>query len=228
MRHVHRHFVVLATVLVAAGLGVTTIRPHAAPAAAAPAAAAVPGEADVLIQAGHEGRPDCDREPKSLCRNTGATGEIAWTPVVADEAARALRAAGVTVIRRPAFLTGTYHVKDAIFIHFDGSAKKCSSGASVGYPLRSHSAQAAAAWKTLYKSVIPFGFERDNFTPNLAGYYGYKRVAESDAAILVEGGEITCPAQHAWMQTHLKFEGALIAYFVSRRIGKGHVPLPAP
>ncbi len=227
MRHVHRHFV-LATVLVAGALGVATFRPHAAPAAAAPTPAAAAGEADVLIQAGHEGRPDCDREPKSLCRNTGATGEIAWTPVVADEATRVLRAAGVTVIRRPAFLTGTYHVKDAIFIHFDGNAKHCSSGASVGYPLRAHSAQAAAAWKALYKAAIPFGFERDNFTPNLAHYYGYNHVAATDAAMVIEGGETTCPAQHAWMQTHLKFEGALIAHFISERIGKGHVPLPSP
>jgi hypothetical protein len=185
-------------------------------------------DADVLIQAGHEGRPDCDREPQTLCRNTGAAGEIQWTPIVADEATRILRAAGVTVIRRPAFLEGEYHVQEALFIHFDGSEPPCSSGASVGYPQRARSAEAAAEWKSLYKTYFPFRFEPDNFTPTLAGYYGYKHVRSvSDAAIVIEGGEMTCPAQHAWMKDRLKFEGALIAHFISKRIGKGNVPLPA-
>lgn len=186
-------------------------------------------EADVLIQAGHEGRPDCDREPAKLCRNTGAAGEIEWTPIVADEATRILRAAGVTVIRRPAFLSGQYNVKDAIFLHFDGNVRKCATGASVGYPQRAHSAQAAAEWKALWKRFIPFRFVADNFTSNLSSYYGYKHVRSvSDAAIVIEGGEMTCPVQHAWMKNHLKFEGALIAHFVSARIGKGNVPLPTP
>jgi hypothetical protein len=191
------------------------------------AAGAPSANGDVLIQAGHEGRPDCDREPQSICRNTGAAGEIQWTPIVADEATRILTAAGVKVIRRPAFLTGEYHVKDAIFLHFDGSGKPCSSGASLGYPQRARSAQAAAEWKALYKKFFPFRFEPDNFTPTLAGYYGYKHVRSvSDAAMVIEGAEMTCPAQHAWMKNHLKFEGALIAHFVSKRIGKGNVPLP--
>jgi hypothetical protein len=184
-------------------------------------------EADVLIQAGHEGRPDCEREPASLCRNTGAAGEIEWTPVVADEATRILRAAGIAVIRRPAFLDGQYNVTDAIFLHFDGNAKPCTTGASVGYPQRARSAEAAAEWTSLWKTFFPFRFEPDNFTSNLSGYYGFKHVRSvSDAAIVIEGGEMTCPAQHAWMKSHLKFEGALIAHFVSARLGKGNVPLP--
>ncbi|MBV8367917.1 MAG: hypothetical protein JO036_03120 [Candidatus Eremiobacteraeota bacterium] len=184
-------------------------------------------EADVLIQAGHEGRPDCDREPATLCRNTGAAGEIEWTPVVADEATRILRAAGVTVIRRPAFLSGQYDVKDAIFLHFDGNANPCTTGASVGYPQLARSAEAAAEWKSLWRTFFPFRFEPDNFTSNLSGYYGFRHVRSvSDAAIVIEGGEMSCPAQHAWLKDHLKFEGALIAHFLSKRLGKGDVPLP--
>jgi len=191
------------------------------------AAGAGSAEADVLIQAGHEGRPDCDREPASLRRNTGAAGEIEWTPIVADEATRILRAAGVTVIRRPAFLDGQYHVKDAIFLHFDGNARPCTTGASVGYPQRAHSAEAAAEWETLWKTFFPFRFEPDNFTSNLSGYYGFSHVRSvSDAAIVIEGGEMSCPAQHAWLKSHLTFEGALIAHFLSTRLGKGNVPLP--
>ena len=184
-------------------------------------------DADVLIQAGHEGRPDCAREPATICRNTGTAGEIAWTPVVADEATRILSAAGVKVLRRPAYLSGQYRVRDAVFIHFDGSGRPCSSGASIGYPVRAQSPQAGAAWKALYKRFWPFGFEADNFTPTLAGYYGFNHVrAVTDAALVVEGGEMSCPKQHAWLQSRLKWEGALIAHFVSARIGKGNVPLP--
>ena len=39
---------------------------------------------DVLISAGHEGRPaSCARFPQHHC-NLGASGEREWTPIVAD------------------------------------------------------------------------------------------------------------------------------------------------
>ncbi len=195
-------------------------------AVAAPARAQAPSGADVLIQAGHEGRPDCAVEPASLCNNTGAPGEIAWTPIVADEAARVLRAHGISVLRMPAHLSGPYTVKDAVFIHFDGNVIPCSSGASVGYPATGNSQAAADAWKALYGKAIPFAFQADNFTPNLRGYYGYHHVHATDAEFLIEGGEISCPAQHAWLAKHLAWEGDLIAYFIARRLGNTTVPLP--
>jgi hypothetical protein len=183
--------------------------------------------ADVLVQAGHEGRPDCNVEPASLCNNTGAPGEIAWTPVVADEATRVLRAHGITVLRMPAHLAGPYAVKDAVFLHFDGSATPCQSGASVGYPSVAHSRAAADAWKALYAQYFRFGFQPDNFTLTLKGYYGYHHVRVSDAAFVIEGGEISCPRQHAWLAKRLRWEGDLLAYFLARRLGNMSVPLPA-
>ncbi len=185
--------------------------------------------ADVLIQAGHEGRPDCDREPQSVCNNTGAPappGEIRWTPIVADEATRALRAAGVSVLREPAYLQGPYRVKDAVFLHFDGSETACATGASLGY--QPASKPAAAGWKALYGPIFPFAFQDDNFTDHLAHYYGFKHVRASDGAILIEFGEMSCPAQHAWLQKRLTYLGDLVAHYLSLRIGKGNVPLPAP
>jgi hypothetical protein len=193
--------------------------------AAGPVAADPPITADVLIGAGHEGRPDCAIEPARLCNNTGAPGEIRWTPIVADVATRTLRAAGISVIRVPAHLTGPYHVRDAIFIHFDGSEQPCGSGPSIGYPIGKlarfapHSREAAGEWRRLYGAVIPFGFENDNFTVHLGSYYGYRHVVASDAALVIEGSEITCPAQRAWQARHLDFEGRLIAYFIARRLG---------
>ncbi|MGB6062628.1 MAG: hypothetical protein WBG27_13040, partial [Candidatus Aquilonibacter sp.] len=77
--------------------------------------------ADVLISAGHEGRPgSCARFPARAC-NLGARGERDWTPVVADETTRVLRAHGLRVIREPADFDGRFAVGMAIFIHFDGA-----------------------------------------------------------------------------------------------------------
>jgi hypothetical protein len=197
------------------------------PAARTEAATTPAFDADVLIQAGHQGRPDCSIEPASLCNNTGARGEIELTPVVADATARILRAAGITVIRKPARIERTYHVRDALFIHFDGSVQPCASGASVGYPQVADSRAAAQQWKAVYARGWRFGFQPDNFTESLRDYFGYKHVVASDAAILVEFGELTCPAQAAWLRAHLAWEAASLAHFVSLRLHRGNVPAPA-
>jgi hypothetical protein len=188
--------------------------------------AAAIAHADVLISAGHEGRPaSCARYPHRAC-NLGAAGERAWTPLVADEATRVLRAHGVSVVREPADFAGTFDVEAAVFIHFDGSTKPCSSGASIGY----HDVRfrkAATSWRALYSQFFPFGFEPDDFTEGLRDYYAYRQVDAKDASLVLEMGELTCAPQRAWLSSHLQFEGNLIAYYLSRLIGKGNVPLPA-
>ncbi len=180
---------------------------------------------DVVISAGHEGRPQsCARFPQHRC-NLGAAGERAWTPVVADEATRVLRSAGVTVARLPADFTGTYHARAAVFIHFDGATLPCSSGASIGYHHGSDRA-AAVRWRRLYGSRFPFEFQPDNFTTGLRDYYGFRQVDARDGALVLELGELTCPAQRAWLAPRVTWEGAFIAYFLSSLIGKGHVHAP--
>jgi hypothetical protein len=181
--------------------------------------------ADVLVSAGHEGRPaSCARFPQHRC-NLGASGEREWTPIVAEAATRILRAHGVTVARLPADFAGTYRVKAAIFIHFDGSNPPCGSGASIGYPGKLD-APAAAAWRNLYRPYWPFAFEPDNFTGSLHNYYAFRQVDASDGSLVLELGEITCPAQHAWLAQRLQWEGALLAHFLSSLIGKGGVADP--
>ncbi len=194
----------------------------------APAAAAPNGgyDADVLIQAGHQGRPDCAVEPAALCNNTGATGEIRMTPIVADATAAILRAKGISVIRKPAHLERTYRVRDAVFLHFDGSGTPCASRASVGYPAAANSAAAAREWKALYARRWPFGFEGDNFTDGLRNYYGYKHVRVEDAAVLIEFGELTCPAQAAWLDQHTHWEAEALADFIVRRLHRSEVRAP--
>lgn len=194
----------------------------AVPLAALLLAAVVPNgarHADVLIQAGHEGRPaSCARFPERRC-NLGAAGERAATPLVADEAARALRAAGLLVARVPADYDARYDVRAAIFIHFDGAAPPCTTGASIGY--RIGSAGAAAAWRRFYARYFPFRFMPDNFTSGLREYYGYRTVGPNDNTLVLELGEISCPRQRAWLSSRYKFLGDLIARFVLQRLGKG-------
>ena len=180
---------------------------------------------DVLISAGHEGRPaSCARYPGRAC-NLGTAGERTWNPIVADEATRVLREHGISVAREPADFDGTYAVSAAIFIHFDGSEKPCSSGASIGFH-DDRLAPVAHRWRELYATYFPFGFEPDDFTNNLRDYYGFRQVEARDGAFVFELGELTCPAQRAWLAPRLRFDGDLIAYFLSQLIGKGDVPLP--
>ena len=173
---------------------------------------------DFLISAGHQGRPaSCARYPKRAC-NLGAAGEREWTPVVAGEAARALRAAGYSVALEPADFDGTYAVKAAVFIHFDGSTSPCSSGASIGYHT-SASKAAARRWRESYGAVFPFRFQPDNFTGSLRDYYGFRQVRAGRGALVLELGEVTCPAQRAWLASRLRWEGDFLAHFLSQLVG---------
>jgi hypothetical protein len=181
--------------------------------------------ADVLISAGHEGRPaSCAHFPQHHC-NLGATGERTWTPIVADAATEILRAHGVSVARLPADFSGDYRVGAAVFIHFDGANPPCSSRASIGYGHK-NDAVAAAAWGELYGAYWPFGFHPDNFTGGLRDYYAFRQVNARDGSLVLELGEITCPAQHAWLAPRLHWVGALLAHFLSTLLGKGNVPNP--
>ncbi|HEY5348748.1 MAG TPA: hypothetical protein VIJ64_03420 [Candidatus Lustribacter sp.] len=182
--------------------------------------------ADVLISAGHEGRPaSCARFPARRCL-LGAAGERAWTPVVADEAARVLREHGVSVLREPADFAGSYAVDAAVIVHFDGAAPRCTSGASIGYPPGT-SLRFARLWHALYGPIAPFRFRPDDFTIGLRDYYAYRQIHARDGMLVLELGEITCPPQRTWLAPRLHFLGDLIAYAVSRIIGKGDVGDPA-
>ena len=174
---------------------------------------------DVLISAGHEGRPQsCARFPKRHC-NLGTPGEQAWTPLVADEASRKLRDMGYSVAREPADFDGEYDVKAAIFIHFDGTSKPCTSGASIGYHTEA-SQPAAQLWRTMYSAEFPFRFMPDDFTMNLRDYYGFRQVHAQDAALVLELGELTCPAQCEWLSSRVQWEGDFIAGFVNDLLQK--------
>jgi hypothetical protein len=187
-------------------------------AATAPAGAEM---VDVVVQAGHEGRPaSCAPNHVRAC-NIGASSaagrEIAWTPIVADAAAATLRAAGLRVARRPADYPQHDTAKAAIFIHFDGSEPACASGASVGFPATTSRAF-VAAWERTYRARFPFHFVGENISSNEERYYGFRKV-DAPQKILIEYGELTCPAQAAWLAPRLRELGVLTARFV---IGQLH------
>lgn len=183
--------------------------------------------AEVLIGAGHEGRPQSCASFKAHACNLGAAGERELTPRVADAATAILRRAGVTVIRVPADFRNSYNVRAAAFIHFDGNTRPCTTGASIGYHTPKDK-PAALAWRSLYARYWPFAFQPDNFTVNLRDYYAFRQVRASDSALVLELGEITCGVQRQWLAPRIAWEGALLAHFLSVRAGVGNVPDPGP
>jgi hypothetical protein len=187
-------------------------------AATAPAGAET---ADVVIAAGHEGRPaSCAPNHVRAC-NIGASStsgrEIVWTAIVADAATAALRAAGVRVVRRPADYPQHDVAKVAVFIHFDGSEPACASGASVGFPATTSHAF-VAGWERTYRARFPFHFVGENISSNEENYYGFRKV-DAPQKMLIEYGELTCPAQAAWLKPRLRELGALTARYI---IGQLH------
>jgi hypothetical protein len=179
----------------------------------APAGAAV---VDVVIQAGHEGRPaSCAPNHVHAC-NIGASSpagrEILWTPIVADAATATLRAAGLRVARRPADYPQHDTARVAIFIHFDGAIPSCASGASIGFPPTTSRAF-ISAWERAYRRYFPFHFAGENISSNEEQYYGFHKV-DAPQKMLIEYGELTCPAQAAWLRPRLRELGVFTAHFI--------------
>lgn len=103
----------------------------------------------------------------------------------------------------------------AIAIHFDGSARPCSTGASVGYD-REHinARRTALRWKSIYRNYFPFKWHKDNFTENLANYYGFDRVNSEKGFLVLELGEISCNEQIEWLEPRLDLIALKIADFI--------------
>jgi hypothetical protein len=174
-------------------------------------------DVDVVLQAGHQGRPQsCAARHVKACNlgtGLGNARERDWTPVVADAAADTLRRDGFTVMRRPADYAGRDRARAAVFLHFDGSVPPCRSGASVGFPATTEPTF-VRAWERRYRRLFPYRFAGENITKNEADYYGFRKVDAPGKSLLVEFGEMTCPAQERWMAPRLHELGAVLAAFL--------------
>jgi N-acetylmuramoyl-L-alanine amidase len=173
--------------------------------------------AEIYIQAGHEGRTKGSTGTSSVYGN-----EIEWTPIVADEATRILREAGISVIRSNADRRKYSVVDLALSIHFDGCVKQCATGASIGYDDPTDK-PAADEWKSFYSNYYKHKWHDDNFTKNLRYYYNYKYTITKDAELVLELGDLSCPTQATWMKKNLKNLGHVVAYFAAKRINKEHL-----
>ncbi|GAC1588068.1 MAG: hypothetical protein NVS3B28_13100 [Candidatus Velthaea sp.] len=174
---------------------------------------------DVVVQAGHQGRPaSCAPNHVAAC-NLGTSSasprgrELDWTPIVAEAAAAELRRAGLRVVRRPADYAAHDTARAAVFLHFDGAVPNCASGASVGFP-PSTDINFVHRWESRYRSLFPYRFAGENITRNEAQYYGYRKVDAPGKAMLIEFGEMSCPAQARWMAPRLLRLGQELAAFL--------------
>ena len=184
------------------------------------AAPALAETGDVLVQAGHEGRPaSCAPHHVKACNvGTGGGGgarEQSWTATVADRVTQVLREHGYAVIRRPADYDEHDTARAAVFLHFDG-APACASGASVGFPSTTSRAF-VDAWETRYRAWFPYRFVGENFTKNEHEYYGFRKV-DAPEKMLIEFGEMTCPAQQRWMAPRLRAMGDELAAFLMEQL----------
>jgi hypothetical protein len=94
----------------------------------------------------------------------------------------------------------------------DGSAPPCLSGASVGFPA-STPHRFIAEWERAYRRYFPYRFAGENISTNESNYYGFRKVTAPDK-FLIEYGELTCPAQAAWLKPRLRDLGAFTARFI--------------
>ena len=168
----------------------------------------------VLIQEGHVGRTK---------GNTGSIyhglKEVEWNSYVGKEVARILVNNDIDVKRVGADIPIS-NATIAIAIHFDGSDQHCATGASIGHDGSFESKKLANAWKRQYDKFFPFKWHKDNFTPNLRDYYGFKRVTASKGFLVMELGEITCERQTRWLKPRLKQVAQEIANFIIKELKK--------
>jgi hypothetical protein len=160
----------------------------------------------VLLQAGHEGRTK-----GNIGSINGKYKEVEWNILVTKEIEKELKKNGIDVVRVGAKIPIT-NARLAIAIHFDGSKRPCSTGASIGYDHdHIHAKKVAQRWKDVYDEYFPFKWHRDNFTKNLSDYYGFSRVNSEKGFLVLELGEITCNKQIEWLEPRLELIAIKVA-----------------
>ena len=163
----------------------------------------------VLLQAGHEGRIK-----GNIGSMNGDLKEVDWNILVTKEIEKELKKHNIDVTRVAADIPIS-NARIAISIHFDGTEKPCSTGASIGYDTNHiQSKDMAKRWKNIYKEYFPFKWHSDNFTKNLSDYYGFRRVNTEKGFLVLELGEMTCDKQIEWLEPRLDLISTKVADFI--------------
>lgn len=181
----------------------------------------------ILVQAGHL----APRQPGHESQ-TGTGGEIDLVTRIRDQLVSLLAADGrFTVLAMPGYIPHGIKCDAALFLHADGSVNPATSGYTFGYPAgyAVNKKLADLIDKRFRQIPHPAKRGRDNYTRDLAGYYGFGTVDTPGPEVLVEHGFLTNPQERAWLTTHTHQLAnaqylALLDYFAMTP----PVPKPAP
>src|SRR5690606_11073631 len=136
----------------------------------------------LVVQRGHVGRKT---------GATGAPGEQQFAIEAAERVAHHVNAVGHIVRIIDAVEPAERYRGDMfVAIHYASSSNPSARGASVGYQTP-EGKSFAAAWKRHYQANgWTGGFRPDNYTHNLAGYYGVRRAVSvrNKRAFILEAG----------------------------------------
>lgn len=179
----------------------------------------------ILVQAGHV----APRQP-GFESGTGTAGEIEFVTKVRDALVALLNADGrFKTLPMPGALPAGVKCDAAVFLHADGSTNQATHFYSFGYPAGyAVNKKLADLIDKRFKEIPhPSPRGRDNYTRDLAGYYGFSRVDTLGPEVLVEHGFLTNPAERTWLNSHIPQLAhaeylAILDYFAMT------VPVPKP
>jgi N-acetylmuramoyl-L-alanine amidase len=166
----------------------------------------------VLIQEGHVGRTK-----GNIGSIHNGMVESEWNHKIGKKVEAILKEKGISVHRVGAKIP-VANASIAVAIHFDGSAKECATGASIGHNGSLGSKLMAKHWRREYGAFFPFKWHKDNFTRNLRHYYGFSQVSTSKGFLVLELGELTCKEQTDWLKPRLNQVAKKIANFIIKEL----------
>lgn len=153
-----------------------------------------------LIQAGHV----APREP-GFEAGTGASGEQPLVKAIQSKLGKLLAAdPRFQVTLCPGKIPAGWKGDLFLALHADASPSPKASGFSFGYPPGCSECKLLADTFAAWYEQIPGAPARrgDNYTPNLTGYYGWRRT-DAPAKLLVEHCFLTNPGERVWAFSHL-------------------------
>jgi hypothetical protein len=155
----------------------------------------------VLVQAGHQRPLEPGHEGA-----TGAPGEAALVAEIQASLVGMLQGdPRFEPVAVPGQIPAGIQVDAAIFLHADGASSPEAKGYCFGYPLFPVNKRLADLIATEIESLPGHPLRRtDNYTVNLAKYYGFRRVVTDGPEVVVEHGFVTNPAEHAWLRGHVR------------------------